>query len=129
MAHKLPAPLKPRVFTIAILTATSAAETGSPSSLVATIPLPALRNITASKYANGAIANTVVHAAYVAVEYVSIQEQKVPNAGKSHIVWEMATSSDAKGALPMGVQKMGIAGAVVKDVGLFLKWVGDRRSK
>jgi Protein of unknown function (DUF3074) len=45
------------------------------------------------------------------------------------IIWEMATVSDAKGALPMSIQKLGIAGAIVKDVGLFLKWANDNRSK
>jgi len=39
----------------------------------------------------------------------------------------MATASDAKGNLPMAVQKMGVPGAVVKDVGFFMKWVGERR--
>ena len=39
----------------------------------------------------------------------------------------MATASNARGSLPMWAQKMGVPGAVVKDVGLFMKWVGGRR--
>lgn len=44
------------------------------------------------------------------------------------IEWIMATTSDAKGWLPMWAQKMGVPGAVVKDVGLFVKWVSEHRS-
>ena len=33
----------------------------------------------------------------------------------------MAVASDASGALPMWAQKMGLPGAIAKDVGLFLK--------
>lgn len=44
-----------------------------------------------------------------------------------NVEWVMATASDAKGSLPMFAQKMGVPGAVVKDVGLFIKWVGKNR--
>ena len=40
----------------------------------------------------------------------------------------MATASDAKGYLPMWTQKLGVPGAVVKDVGLFMKWTADNRA-
>ena len=43
------------------------------------------------------------------------------------IKWVMATASDAKGKLPMWMQKLGVPGAVVKDVGLVMKWLHDRR--
>ena len=39
----------------------------------------------------------------------------------------MATASDANGWLPMWVQKLGIPGAIVKDVGYFMKWILDER--
>lgn len=39
-----------------------------------------------------------------------------------NIEWVMATASDAKGWLPMWVQKLGVPSAVVKDVGLFVGW-------
>lgn len=45
-----------------------------------------------------------------------------------NIEWIMATASDAKGWLPMWAQKLGVPGAIVKDVGLFVKWVLGRRS-
>lgn len=44
------------------------------------------------------------------------------------IEWTMATASDAKGWLPMWVQKLGIPGAIVKDVGLFIGWIAKQRS-
>ncbi len=44
-----------------------------------------------------------------------------------NIEWIMATASDAKGWLPMWTQKLGVPSAVVKDVGLFIKWVAQHR--
>jgi len=119
MQHRLPSPLKPRVFTVILL---SAISTDSKSFLVVSAPLVQLRHVTASKYANGATANTVVHAAYSSVEHVYMNEDGT-------ITWDMGTVSDAKGALPISVQKLGIVGAIVKDVGLFLKWVAGNRLK
>jgi hypothetical protein len=119
MQHRLPTPLKPRVFTILVLTAVSVTSP-KPYFITITLPLAPLRGIKSSKYANGAAANTVVHAAYTSVERVHQHD-----SGK--VVWEMYTASDAKGALPMSVQKLGIVGAIVKDVGLFLTWVAKNR--
>ena len=39
---------------------------------------------------------------------------------EQNIDWVMATASDAKGWLPMWMQKLGVPSAVVKDVGLFM---------
>lgn len=44
-----------------------------------------------------------------------------------NIEWTMATASDAKGWLPMWAQKLGVPSAIVKDVGLFLKWAHKKR--
>ena len=44
------------------------------------------------------------------------------------IEWIMATASDAKGNLPMAAQKLGIPGAIVNDVGLFMEWTANNRS-
>ena len=41
----------------------------------------------------------------------------------------MATASDAKGNLPMFAQKMGVPGAVLKDVGYFVGWCAKQRGK
>lgn len=42
---------------------------------------------------------------------------------EEEIEWVMATASDARGGIPIVFQRMGIPGAIVKDVGLFLKWI------
>lgn len=50
-------------------------------------------------------------------------------SGREMVDWTMGTASDTRGNLPMAVQKLGLPGAVVKDVGFFLRWirgVGDR---
>lgn len=59
--------------------------------------------------------------------YCSIEHGELIDGG-AQVKWQMATASDAKGALPMWAQKMGVPGAVVKDVGLFIEWCGKRRS-
>jgi hypothetical protein len=41
----------------------------------------------------------------------------------AEIEWIMATASDAKGVLPMWIQKTSVPSAVAKDVGYFLKWI------
>lgn len=57
--------------------------------------------------------------------YTSIERCRVlPDRS---IEWTMATASDAKGWLPMWAQKLGIPGAIVKDVGLFIGWVAKQR--
>lgn len=55
------------------------------------------------------------------------EEQEIPS--EKEITWIMATASDAKGWLPMWMQKLGVPGAVVKDVGLVIKWLQERREK
>jgi Protein of unknown function (DUF3074) len=116
MLHKLPAPLKPRSFTILFVSGIPTNST-SRSFLNVTVPLqPVPKEVSTAKYGSS---SSVVQAAYVSVEYVY--------QTKDGIVWDMATASDAKGALPMAVQKLGIAGAIVKDVGLFMTWIKDQR--
>jgi len=115
MLHSLPAPLNQRAFTI--LVASGILGSSSREFTTATVPLaPLPKEVVASKYGN---APKVVHGAYVSVERV--------HQDGDEIVWVMATASDAKGALPMTIQKLGITGAIVKDVGLFLGWVDKQR--
>ena len=63
----------------------------------------------------------VVVGAYAAVETVYLEKDE--ETGKEVIDWTMGTASDTRGMLPMGLQKMGLPGAVVKDVGYFLRWI------
>ena len=58
--------------------------------------------------------------------YTSIERCKMTPSGD--IEWIMATASDAKGNLPMAAQKLGVPGAIVNDVGFFMKWTADNRS-
>ena len=58
--------------------------------------------------------------------YVSVERGELIEEGRQ-TRWEMATASDAGGNLPMWAQKLGTPGAVVKDVGLVIKWIGDQR--
>ena len=71
----------------------------------------------------------VVIGQYVSVERCRVLKTADGENGKvGDVVWDMATASDAKGWLPMAVQKLGVPGAVVKDVGFFMKWIHERRS-
>lgn len=58
--------------------------------------------------------------------YTSIERCKIVPSGD--IEWIMATASDAKGNLPMAVQKLGVPGAIVNDVGFFIRWNAERRA-
>ncbi|KAF1984635.1 hypothetical protein K402DRAFT_422834 [Aulographum hederae CBS 113979] len=68
---------------------------------------------------------------YVSVEKISLRFKNgnVADSGGGNataakeIVWEMVTASDAGGWLPMALQKLGVPGAICKDVGFFLGWV------
>ena len=117
MAHKMPPPLTNRFF--AVLVATARAP-GGDALLVVQVPVD-LRDAPAAKFSAGK-AGKLVQGAYVSVE-------RVGREADGTLLWEMATASDARGVLPMGVQKLGIPGAIAKDVGLFLGWVGRRRRK
>jgi len=57
--------------------------------------------------------------------YTSIERCKITLSGD--IEWIMATASDAKGNLPIAVQKLGVPGAIVNDVGFFMKWIAEKR--
>ena len=65
--------------------------------------------------------------------YTSIERCIVHEYGNdplnSEIIWMMATASDAKGWLPMWMQKLGVPGAVIKDVGLVIKWLQGLREE
>lgn len=58
---------------------------------------------------------------YTSIEHCKILENKT-------IEWSMATASDAKGSLPIRVQKLGVPTAIAKDVGFFIKWATNRRN-
>ena len=123
MCHKIPAPLQPRCFSVLVCTAST-----SPTSFIAvTVPVE-LGDL--GYYATGKNVQSetdaqrrkqVVVGAYAAVETVYLE--KDGETKKEVIDWTMGTASDTRGMLPMGLQKMGLPGAVVKDVGYFLRWI------
>ena len=126
MTHHIPSPLQNRTFS----TLVTRAITREGSFLVVQIPVD-ITKIPEALYANGRNVKDgetsqkkqkVTVGAYTSIERVKEQAD-------GQIMWEMATTSDAKGMLPMSVQKMGIPGAVVKDVGFFIQWAQDRRKE
>ncbi|KAJ4344776.1 uncharacterized protein N0V89_012520 [Didymosphaeria variabile] len=65
----------------------------------------------------------IVEGRYVSLEKIA----KVEKDGKMVSKWEMTTNSDAEGSLPLGVQKLGVPGAIVKDVPLAIKHIINNR--
>lgn len=135
MGHEIPGPLNHRVFSVLVVRGKVSASRRPVDGLkdtngfaTAQIPID-LSNCQAAFYANGRHKtegeNEAKKAKVVMGEYVSVERCRQQADGK--VAWEMATASDAKGYLPMGLQKMGVPGAVVKDVGLFVKWVQSER--
>lgn len=127
MCHSLPAPLQPRVFSVLV----ASAKTGPDSFVVVQVPIN-IKSVPAAFYSNGRNAKEGTSPEKrkepVIGIYTSIERCKVlPTTGE--VEWVMATASDARGALPMWMQKMGTPGAVVKDVGLFIQWVQSIREK
>lgn len=122
MCHAIPAPLKPRCFSVLVCTAST-----SPESFIAvTIPVDlgelgyyaTGKNIASET--DGQRRKQTVVGAYAAVETVILEKD---TDGTEMIDWTMGTASDTRGNLPMVLQKMGLPGAVVKDVGFFLRWI------
>ncbi|KAK7745018.1 hypothetical protein SLS53_003253 [Cytospora paraplurivora] len=148
MKHKVPGPLKPRVFPVLQLVATAVAAaapvggagdgvTGADTATNGTTPGAArdefiVVSVTISDFAEGPLKSRaglsaekgVVVGAYAAVERV----RRLAGSGQK-IEWLMATASDAKGILPMWVQTRAVPGQIAKDVGLFLGWIARERGK
>ncbi|MCJ1377437.1 hypothetical protein MMC17_000532 [Xylographa soralifera] len=128
MCHRLPFPLRPRVFAVAVVTAATSAPAGAGDGLlVVQVPVD-MRGLAQARYSNGRNVGEgqgVEGKRCVVGTYVSVERARVGVEGQ--IEWVMGTASDAGGWLPMWAQKMGVPGAVVKDVGLFVGWVGGRR--
>ena len=121
MCHAIPAPLQPRCFPVLVCTA----STTPTSFLAVTIPVD-LSSLQSSFYTSGRNLTSgadsqqkkkTVLGAYSAIETCYIDESD------GMVDWTMATASDTRGNLPMFAQKMGLPGAIVKDVGFFMKWI------
>lgn len=112
--HQLPGPLTRRVFPV--LQATTSAK-GQREFLVVQIAMRA-----GDKAGGGSPRKGTVPAAYTSVE-------RVRELADGRIEWVMGTASDAGGLVPMWVQRLGLAGQIAKDVGLFMGWIAKERRK
>lgn len=116
MAHKIPRPLKNRVFPIIQVTA---AVAGREEFLVVSIPLSDFGD---SPHSELAKSKDMVIAAYTSIERIRV----LPSNGD--IEWVMATASNAGGILPQWIQNLSVPGILPRDVEMFMDWVAGRRS-
>jgi hypothetical protein len=146
MYHGIPAPLNDRVFTVLVLagvrTDLSSQEQGDRDEFVV-VQLPVdltcfpekvkkkchhqidsmtyqPPKISPNHASRGKVGKKLVQGEYASVEKVTrIVAETAENgtfAPSSSNVWTMATASNAKGVLPMWVQKKAVPGEIVKDV-------------
>lgn len=123
MLHHIPPPLNQRVFSVLVITA----KRSQPTKEFMVVQIPVTTKglpLEAEGHSPGVKYYDVPKV--TAGKYVSIEKGEVLEEGKN-VKWQMATASDAGGNLPMWAQKMGVPGAVVKDVGLFIDWIAKRR--
>lgn len=122
--HKMPMPLKNRVFPV--LQATAATREGR-QVMIVQIAAPWGSDVDVqggAAAAAGAASSTTTEAGNVRGAYTSIERLRQTNDG---IEWVMGTTSDAKGALPAWVQNMVMPGPIAKDVDMFLGWIAKQR--
>lgn len=113
--HKLPPPLKARVFPV--LQATAAAARGRRDFVV--VQIAAVRGGGGDQDGGG----DTVRGAYTSVERL----REAPGGGG--VEWTMATASDAGGVVPAWVQRLAVPAQIAKDVDMFLGWIADERDK
>lgn len=114
MVHELPTPLSKRCFSVLVISAKKGDEF-----IDAQLPVD-LSTVSKAKYFG---ASGFTEGIYCSIEY-----GKLIDAG-AKTEWRMATTSDAGGNLPMWAQKMGLPGAIAKDVGLFMDWRMKQRKQ
>lgn len=128
MAHKIPPPLGNRVFPVLVVKAKNTTKTPH-SFIVVQFPVE-ITNLAKALYANGRHKTqgdndqkkkAVVMGVYTSVERCELHESS------GHVKWHMATASDAKGNLPLFIQKRAIPDAIAKDVALVVDWLDKKR--
>ncbi|KXT02856.1 hypothetical protein AC578_1799 [Pseudocercospora eumusae] len=106
MRHKVPTPLKNRVFTVIV-------AAGKIENEFVDVQVP-VEIPSGARYKES---NTeIVHGVYASTERGSLEENG------THAKWQMATASDVKGVLPPFIQKIAMPGEIAKDVGRFVEW-------
>ncbi|KAJ6445902.1 LOW QUALITY PROTEIN: Eburicol 14-alpha-demethylase [Purpureocillium lavendulum] len=128
--HKLPTPLRNRLFPVLQATA---AVAGRREFLVVQIATTAEAG---GGGGDGAGSSGTVLGAYTSVERVrdlsgadAAQGGRRDGDGEAQVEWVMGTVSDARGLLPGWVQKMAVPGQVAKDVDMFLSWIAEERTR
>jgi hypothetical protein len=132
MAHKIPA-VRNRVFSTLVITASTTPE----HFIVAQVPVD-IRDLDEAYYSNdkhlkdsdSTRKKKVVVGAYASVETCLFRPggNGTDNKNEGVIEWVMTTASDAKGWIPMPLQKPKIPGAIAADVGYFIGWAMKRRT-
>ncbi|KAM0720025.1 hypothetical protein Q7P37_004160 [Cladosporium fusiforme] len=115
MLHNIPPPLNDRVFTVMCIWAKRPAKNDW---LVVQLPVSP-RGLPGVKYQDRPKITTG--------QYVSVERGELVDGGKN-VKWQMGTASDAGGILPQWAQNLGVPGAVVKDVGLFIEYCEEQRA-
>lgn len=115
MLHNIPPPLNDRVFTVMCIWAKRPARNDW---LVIQLPVSP-RGLQGVKYQDRPKITTG--------QYVSVERGELIDGGKN-VKWQMGTASDAGGILPQWAQNLGVPGAVVKDVGLFMQYCEEQRA-
>lgn len=157
MYHGIPFPLKDRVFSVlvAVGVRTDLASTSDQASpgidkefLVVQLPvdITSLPDVVknrshhrvpgsptyqrdperADEKQKGKLGRALVYGQYVSVEKVS-RVRGSDDRWENH--WKMATISDAKGVLPLWVQRKAVPGEIVKDIEYIFGYVGRRDEK
>jgi hypothetical protein len=114
--HNIGTGLKNRTFPVLQMTCSAM---GTKEFLVVSVSVTDFGSSPDSQYSKE---KGVVVGAYSSIERI----RKLPVTGD--IEWIMATTSNARGVLPMWVQAMAVPGQIAKDVPLFLTWVAKERA-
>jgi hypothetical protein len=127
MAHNIHFPLNNRVFSTLILTARD-----SDSFIVVQVPVD-VSAVPSAKYATGKHRTEGSTAqqkkSVVFGRYVSVERCRKVTDGQEAVQWDMATASDARGNLPMALQKYALPGVIAKDVEFVMNWTAKRRGR
>ncbi|RMZ78233.1 hypothetical protein DV738_g4061, partial [Chaetothyriales sp. CBS 135597] len=140
MCHDIPPPMKPRCFGVFVVTASvippSHSHGDEEKFIAVTVPVYLGYGTKKAFYANWRNLSEgenekqrrdTVQGVYCAVETCTLRRRKgssnKEDQEEDEIDWLMATASDAKGALPMWMQKLALPGTLPKDVGYFIKWI------
>jgi hypothetical protein len=129
MCHGTPPPTNSRCFPVLVATASinenEFVAVTAPVNLGTSVQSAFYSNQRNLKEGKDQQRKSVVLGVYAAVEVCRLRPVEGADKGLEgkEIEWIMATASDAKGNLPMWVQKMSMPGMIPKDVSYFMKWI------